>query len=549
MTPIKGTKGKKCQVKFIFYTKLYPQMKSFKVAGGPAVPQEVVDKVMETYNKDLREGKIEPQTTMQTIGLMRGHVEKWYQDRGYIMSYIKAFDGLETGNVVARVVEGRVNKVKVMYVDDVGNERKKGNATPESYVRRELSFMPGMLYSQEDSRRALRDLIGTGMYENVQVLPEQAKKDEKLVNVTVMVKERPMRTTEIELDWRLQSQRGIPILDGVVPGGTFIVDNRNLFNKGYNLTGTVTTSNILDPRDIGYKIEWKKPYVWGERDPNRTTLAVTAFNARRVSGVFTAGPISEDVPPIMMHRAGAKVGFQQHYNNHSRGSLGVVLQEITALDDSGAIVSRGFRNNSQTEGPPTTLSDGQDQQVYIQGNIVRDTTYQVNGVPIGARDVYQVDQGTGIGGLFNRHTATVTRFIQLMRPVKFKPPVSLVLHARGGNCIGDLASYDAFCLGGPYSVRGLNIGELGTARRFAEVGVELRVPTPYLNQHMFLFYEHASDLGSGKDVPGNPSAHFRKPGMGGTAGGGVRFGPIRAEYIKDLNVGKGCVMLSIGERF
>lgn len=56
-----------------------------------------------------------------------------------------------------------------------------------------------MLYSQEDSRRALRDLIGTGMYENVQVLPEQAKKDEKKVDVTVIVKERPMRTTEVGL--------------------------------------------------------------------------------------------------------------------------------------------------------------------------------------------------------------------------------------------------------------------------------------------------------------------------------------------------------------
>lgn len=54
-----------------------------------------------------------------------------------------------------------------------------------------------MLYSQEDSRRALRDLIGTGMYENVQVLPEQTKKDEKLVDVTVMVKEKPMCTTEV----------------------------------------------------------------------------------------------------------------------------------------------------------------------------------------------------------------------------------------------------------------------------------------------------------------------------------------------------------------
>lgn len=77
VTPIKGTKGKKCQVKFIFYTKLYPQMNSFKVSGGPAIPQNVVAKVMDTYNKDLADGRSTAQTTMQTIGLIRAVVEKW----------------------------------------------------------------------------------------------------------------------------------------------------------------------------------------------------------------------------------------------------------------------------------------------------------------------------------------------------------------------------------------------------------------------------------------------------------------------------------------
>lgn len=133
--------------------------------------------------------------------------------------------------------------------------------------------------------------------------------------------------------------------------------------------------------------------------------------------------------------------------------------------------------------------------------------------------------------------------------MKYRPPASLVLHGSAGNCIGDLASYDSHCLGGPFSVRGLNIGELGTARRFTEVGAELRLPTPYFNQQMFLFYERASDLGSSKEVPGNPTAHFRKPGRGATTGAGLRIGPIRIEYVKDLNMGQGSVMVCIGERF
>jgi hypothetical protein len=49
------------------------------------------------------------------------------------------------------------------------------------------------------------------------------------------------------------------------------------------------------------------------------------------------------------------------------------------------------------------------------------------------------------------------------------PPPVLVLNGHYGGCVGDLPSYDAFTLGGPYSVRGYNMGELGAARNILEV--------------------------------------------------------------------------------
>lgn len=55
-------------------------------------------------------------------------------------------------------------------------------------------------------------------------------------------------------------------------------------------------------------------------------------------------------------------------------------------------------------------------------------------------------------------------------------PNTLVLHARAGNCFGDMGSYDYFSLGGPYSVRGYSHGELGACRRFLETAAEVRVP-------------------------------------------------------------------------
>lgn len=87
----------------------------------------------------------------------------------------------------------------------------------------------------------------------------------------------------------------------------------------------------------------------------------------------------------------------------------------------------------------------------------------------------QVDQGLGIGSknpFFNRHQFSATKFINLNNQKKGPgkpPPAVLALHGRYAGCVGDLPSYDAFALGGPYSVRGYSMGELGAARNLLEV--------------------------------------------------------------------------------
>ena len=55
-------------------------------------------------------------------------------------------------------------------------------------------------------------------------------------------------------------------------------------------TASVTAQNFLQPADdLGFRVDYKHPYLWGAADPNKTALNATAFNSRKLSGVFTPG--------------------------------------------------------------------------------------------------------------------------------------------------------------------------------------------------------------------------------------------------------------------
>jgi len=239
-----------------------------------------------------------------------------------------------------------------------------------------------------------------------------------------------------------------------------------------------------------------------------------------------------------------------------------VLEEITARDENNNIRTHGSRvlptGRLSMDGPPTTFSGtGIDRMAFLQANMTRDNTEFVNGATVGDRCIFQVDQGLGIGSknpFFNRHQLSVTKFIKLNNQEKGAgkpPPAVLALHGRYAGCVGDLPSYDAFALGGPYSVRGYEMGELGAARNLLEVATELRLPVSMMDKQaqVYAFAEHGTDLGSSKDVEGNPTEFFQRAGRGSSYGLGIKFGMIRAEFTMDHNVGTGSFSLRFGERF
>jgi hypothetical protein len=87
-------------------------------------------------------------------------VEGWYVDRGFAYSYMKDFEGLETGNVRVSVCEPKIRNINIKFVNDAFEEKAGGGATPVSLIKRSISLKPGQFYSLHDGRAALQEAFG-----------------------------------------------------------------------------------------------------------------------------------------------------------------------------------------------------------------------------------------------------------------------------------------------------------------------------------------------------------------------------------------------------
>ena len=81
-------------------------------------------------------------------------------------------------------------------------------------------------------------------FENAQVLPEQkgSRDGNELYQLTLMLKEKPVRTYDSELEWALgQVHRKLPLPfpSHVVPGGYMMYEDRDLRGKGDSINASV----------------------------------------------------------------------------------------------------------------------------------------------------------------------------------------------------------------------------------------------------------------------------------------------------------------------
>ncbi|KAF7043375.1 hypothetical protein CFC21_052742 [Triticum aestivum] len=521
------------------------------------LPEPVRGEVVEMVRKQGR-------VSARLLQRIRDCVQRWYYDEGFVCAQVINFGNLDAGEVLCEVVEGEVTGVEYQFQDKLGNVVEGNTQLP--VIDRELprQLRPGNIFNIGAGKQALKNINALGLFSNIEVNPRPDETKEGGVVVEIKLKEQDPKSADVETMWNfVPGDQGRPTLASIQPGGGVTFEHRNIGGLNRSLAGSFSSSNLLNPQDdVSFKLEYTHPYLDGVEDRSRNRIfKASCFNTKKLSPVFVAGPNMDDAPPIWVDRVGIKANITENLTKQSKFTYGLVLEEITARDESNDVCTHGLRTTAPgalgMDGPPTTFSGtGVDRMAFLQANVTRDNTEFINGETIGDRCIFQVDQGLGIGSrnpFFNRHQLTVTKFVNLNKQEKGAgkpPPAVLVAHGRYAGCVGDLPSYDAFALGGPHSVRGYGMGELGACRNLLEVATEVRIPVPVMkNTHVYAFAEHGTDLGSSKDVKGNPTEFFWRAGQGSSYGVGVRFGPLRAEYAVDHNAGTGSVFFRYGDRF
>jgi len=452
-------------------------------------------------------------------------INDWYAKNEFILARVISLQPTPQGIVVIEVAEGVVADVQVRFVNREGstvdaNGKPIRYRTQDAFVRRQIKLQPGQAFQSQIAREDLARLQALGIFEQTNVTFEG---DARNTVVVYNLQERPPR------DLRF----GGGYNDTLGLFGTVGIQDVNFAGLGQRLGGTV----LVGTKDVQFDGRFVSPYR--DTEPNVPGYNANVFRNQGLSNVFTEEIKLSNGDRVRERRWGGGIGLERPLGSGWNGNWGLNYTNISMRDSRGDIFA------TDADGNPLTLSGtGRDDLFSFAFTALRDFRDNPLNPSSGSLARFNTEQYFPVGRasvLGTRFQANYSQYI----PVKLitashktppnpgqGQPETIALNVQGGTWVGDLPPYNAFVLGGPFSVRGWDTGAIATSRSFIEASAEYRFPI-YRFIGGAAFVDFASDLGSSDDVPGKPGVIRDKPGTGLGFGVGLRvnspFGIVRGD--------------------
>ncbi len=438
-------------------------------------------------------------------------LEKKYMTDGYILAKVVDISDTPEGTLVLKVDEGVIDSIKV-----VGNRKTK-----DFVVTKNLILKTGDVYNDTTMNDDLKRLFSLQAFDDVRrVLTPSAKHPEKY-DLVVEIDEK--RSGAFSLGG------GIDTVTGFF--GSVGYSDPNFLGRGENLTtqigvgsGVIGRDTRTQARTPTYQIDlgWSTPYLAGTDN---------AFSVN----LFGRDLQSFNVPLALERRIGGGATISraiQRYNNVS-ASLGLKVENV-ALREGGSDSNLAFFNISPTE-RARELSQG-GTFVSLGPTIAFDNRNNRYDPTSGWFNTASVGGTLGLGAdSYGTASLNLRKYIKLTK--------SLTLGWNGqlsSSVFNDIPDFNAFRLGGPYTVRGYQEGGLGIGSGQALTTVELRSKFPlfgklkdvaFLETLRVVGFMDAGALFNKSEV----NTLFARKGSGASIGAGVRLtipgvGPLRFDY-------------------
>lgn len=236
--------------------------------------------------RSLAQHNFGKEVSASDIRNLRENILKYYRANGYSLAEIESVAFTNDGALAISINEGTIDSIRV-----------KGNFHTQEYViLRELSFERGDVFSVEVERECVKNILSTGLFEQVYL---DVEKDQKRKN-TIVVSVQEKSTEIIRAGFRIDNERNFQLLldarqvnflsAGQDLGLTFAGGFRNrLFRARYNVNrifDTYFTGNIKSYyklRDVF--LYAKNPE--GENDLDR--ISIGEYREIKYGGTFSFG--------------------------------------------------------------------------------------------------------------------------------------------------------------------------------------------------------------------------------------------------------------------
>ena len=490
-----------------------PPVVGFTVEGNESVPTADIMAILSPL-----EGK--PQNVIE-INQAIERVQELYTARGYILSRISQVTDDPDGVINIVITEGTIGNITV-----VGNHKTK-----DFIVKRNILSVPGTIYNENIMRSDIMRLMGTQAFKDVQrdiVMNE----DTGLYDVTIELEEQ--RTGKLSLGVGIDSSSGF---FGSVGFGE---NNFRGLGQKVNLNLMAGTGILMNDNTVLRRANWQAELSFLEPHFKRENQSL-GFRA------FMRSFGSYQVPLAVEKRYGGDVTLARVFEKYPRltGSITLGAEQINLSEGEESKMRELFAAHGLSmEQRHKQLEGG----FYLRAipAIVYDTRDNSTNPRRGLVAKISLEEALALSGAdtYGKLDGVIKKYIPAGRKS------SVVLTARaGGTLHGDVPEFAMYTLGGPYSIRGFNISEVGMGDGYMMGSVEYRTPIPFIDRltsNSFINNVRlAAFLDAGKVFSTSLTDElYDRPGYAITAGVGLRvfipgLGPINLDYGFPLTNTKG----------